>query len=161
MSIAERIKSTDDSFGPTEFDWTNAEYGAFVIQSGPSSFGAYSGTIYSEGLLGRSRLPAPVAGTVVSGIVHNHPDQISGTEAGDLDQRYPSAGDWDALDRLFERFGGNDANHNPSLWIVDRWGVVRKFRRSERLYFESLSPEARQAGEGLAGKDRTTACNAN
>jgi hypothetical protein len=138
VDIAEAIKRTDDVYGPTEFNWKNAEYSALVTRKGDGSYGAYNNKIYSRGLPDRGSAPTPDGGVFVAGIVHNHPD-ILGDDNEDLNQRYPSPGDWKALQLLHDKYSSSFPGYDPSLWVVDAAGVTREFKLSERAYFDSDS----------------------
>lgn len=146
--VAGTIMATDDT-GPNLFDWTTAEYVATITEKEPGVFGAYSNNAYSQGELSNASMTAPDTSTAVRGIVHNHPLAL-GEQLG---QRYPSRGDWDALDRLHERYGAAQGNFDPAIWILDSFGVTRRFARSERAHFDSLSANDREAREGLGGRE--------
>lgn len=151
--VANTIMATDD-VGPDEFDWTNAEFAATIIEKQPGVFGAYQGNVYSHGMFGKAGAILPEASTAV-GIVHNHPHG-GGTTSTDsrLQQRYPSNEDWDALDRLYEKYGAAIPSYDPVIWVVDSYGATRKFARSERtLFAPPFGAHERSAGQGLEGRE--------
>lgn len=164
VQIANTIKATDDVYGPILFDWKGVEYSAVVVKNSDGSFGAMNSTIYTLGEKTFSSVPMPDQSAHVMGIVHNHPDAL-GEQTEDLRQRYPSggaeSGDWNALQRLYDRYIGSRPGYDPSVWIVDAWGVMREFKLSERAYFESLTPTQVQDGVGLEGKERNTSCSSS
>lgn len=156
-SVANGIKATDDVVGPTEHTWRNVEYGAAIVQNQDASFGAFDNKIFTKNMPDRSGIPVPGLEVNVLGIVHNHPNE-SGGDAENLNQRYPSTGDWDALDLLFGRYSSARPAYNPVIWVIDPLGVVRRFSRSERAQFDSLGFNDRQNGVGLSGKEVDTPC---
>jgi len=165
-NVAKRILSTDTqdpqknpSLSRAFVSWIGAELGAYVGPNGiiPSTnpqtgqleytYVAWDGTI---------ELAPPPPGA--DGIIHNHPlyEYVGPIDDFDIREpdyqkldRYPSANDWDALDILFERNSNGDPNFDPSLYVIDGFGVMREFSLSERVYFESLTRDQRLRGIGL------------
>lgn len=45
-----------------------------------------------------------------------------------------------------------------TTWVLDRWGVVRSSKLSEKAYLGSLSDADRKNGVGLAGREKNTPC---
>lgn len=56
-SVANKIKQTDDPYGPTDFNWKNAEYSAAIRKSGDSQYTVFKDTIFTLGISGRSIVP--------------------------------------------------------------------------------------------------------
>lgn len=157
-SVANGIKATDDVMGPTDYTWRNVEYGAVIVQNIDGSFGPYEDKIVSNHMAGWIKISTPDDLNVhVLGIVHNHPNEFGGPSE-DITQRYPSSADWDVLDLLFSKHSSSRPAYNPASWIIDPVGVVRKFVRSERAYFDSLSPTNTADGVGLGGKEVDAPC---
>ena len=155
-AVANEIMKTDDVYGPTLFNWTTAEYGALVYQRTDGAFGVLNDSVYSIGQVGMSSIPLTGAERIV-GLIHNHPDAIGNNDV-DLIQRYPSPGDWAALEFLQSQNRALYPQYDLNLWILDRWGVTRKFNLSEKASLESLDDPARIAGNLLNGRENTTPC---
>ena len=133
-------------------DWRKVEFGAVIVRNPNGTFGAFNDMIYSSDQPGYAVLPISV-GQPVQGIWHSHITR--GTEQQQAIDRYPSPGDWIALERIGRQAG---AVENPSLWITGPDGVTREFKLTERSSVESLSEDQMENGDGLAGKERTRSC---
>jgi hypothetical protein len=92
-----------------------------------------------------------------SGLIHNHPEILGGDDV-DLLQRYPSERDWEALGVLHGIFSPTNTGYDPSLWLLDSYGVLREFKLSEKGYFDGLTIADRAAGVGLEGRERSASC---
>jgi hypothetical protein len=137
-------------------DWRKVEFGAVIVRnpdtsSGPS-FGPMNNMIYSSDQPGYAVLPSSV-GQPVQGLWHSH---ITREDLGQRAiDRYPSPGDWLALERIGKQAG---AAADPSLWITGPDRVTREFKLSERSSVESLSGDQMKNGDGLLGRERTQSC---
>jgi hypothetical protein len=140
-------------------DWTQVEFAASIVQNGDGSYGAGYDGIYSDDSNEGVNFGAP-SGAL--GFWHNH-DGAGRTPTQQNADRYPSsaisnpggANDWDDLLRF-----RSASVPDPVMYITDASGITREFHYSERAAFESLTSDQMQAGEGLAGRDKSNAaCN--
>jgi hypothetical protein len=165
--VDQTMKSTypPGTFGPIDTtgfstgnpNWLHAEYIGFL------GAGGQIGTTVVE-VTGRGGYSPDFSQFVgaVEGFVHNHPAYFLNSSTGQFEERsdflkaenrYPSTGDWNVLQAIADRYGPTTGNTNPSLYLVDPFGVAREFRLSDRAVFEALSQSQRQAGVGLAGRE--------
>lgn len=143
---------------PGRGDWTEAEFGSFVVSTQDGRFGALESTIYTDNDVDGVIIPNVWGDDYVEGIVHNHPDLI-GIDHVDRLNRYPGVGDWQVLEILYNAYSPHFPNYDPSVWVMDRWGVMREFKLSERAAIEGLTDSQRDAGQGLQGRERTNGCS--
>jgi hypothetical protein len=126
------------------------EFGAFISKNGDGSFGALNDKIYTDYRPGDVTMNNPEDASAVHGIIHNH---VWNTKVDDPNwnakNRYPSADDWNALDKLVML--GADA-FTLSIYVIDAWGVVREFKYEDKNLYESMSNQQRVAGENLPGE---------
>jgi hypothetical protein len=134
-------------------DWTKVEFGAVIVRNPDGSFGALNNMIYSSDVSGFVVYPN-IAGQPVQGLWHSH-DRVGDDADKLLLDRYPSSYDWNSLSVVAAQPG---AVSDPSLWVMDAFGVTREFKLSERNYFENLGDPQKKIGDGLAGKERTQSC---
>jgi len=80
-----------------------------------------------------------------------------------LINRYPSAGDWNALQEIANRYGQATGNYqlDPSIYLVDAFGALREFKLSDRQFFSAMSDGERINGAGLDAFTRQGACPTN
>lgn len=64
--------------------------------------------------------------------------------------QYPSGGDWNVLQSIGDNYGPRTGDYNPSLYLIDPFGVIREFKLSDRSAVEALDDAQMQAGVGLA-----------
>lgn len=134
-------------------NWAKVEFGALIVQNPNGSFGAFNDMIYSSDKAGYVLVPYN-SSQPIQGLWHSHPK--AGDSSGlQLVTRYPSSADWYSLSQIA---GQPTAVSDPSLWIMDSFGVTREFKLSERSYFESLDEAKKTAGVGLEGKERAQSC---
>lgn len=128
-------------------NFEETEHGSvMVLENGVySSTGIFQGA--QNGLTGQwhTNLVGPDSSANVIGIIHNHPIRF-----GDLptnrENRYPSTGDWQAA----QDFVADGANaNNFALYIIDPFGIMRKFPYTDRNLYEGLSTFQKRSGEGL------------
>lgn len=167
VQVAKHVKGTPPGAGPDNplisggADWTHIEYGAVIARNPDGSFGALNDAIYSNGAPNYVLLPIS-GGADIQGLWHNH--ITSADPIQQMVNRYPSVyepnerSDWTMLQDLKDHVAPNDPDYDPSMWITGPDGATREFKLSERSYFEGLSREQMQAGEGLAGRERTQSC---
>lgn len=145
--IANMIKTATSKVGSETFNWTQVEFGATVVRSANGLFNTgNSGAIYGNSLVNEVNIADPILGSGDSfaGIIHNHPD-LEGNREEDLENRYPSANDFDQLAKAALKFGAS----NPSIWILDKFGDVREFKLSDRNNIERLSFDQKISGMRL------------
>ncbi|HEX8467230.1 MAG TPA: hypothetical protein VF620_05455 [Allosphingosinicella sp.] len=136
-------------------DWSKVEFGTMIVRNSDGSFGALNDMIYSNDLPNKVQINY---GTTqpVQGFWHSHPGTNVSSDLK-LIGRYPSIDDWQMLDRIK---AGAGATSNPSLWIMDAFGVTREFKYDERDYFKDLlnNDAKMKTGEGLDGRERSESC---
>ncbi len=154
--IADKIKDAPVVNGRD--DWTNIEMGTFVVRTADGRFGALESTIYTDNETDGVTIPNVWGDDYVVGIVHNHPDAL-GDDSIDLENRYPSPGDWAGLEVLYNAYSPHYPGYDPSIWIMDSEGVLREFKFSERAAIEGLSAPQKWAGQGLEGRERASSCS--
>jgi hypothetical protein len=157
VQITNTIKLTSGVYGPMNYNWKEHEYSALVGVRWDGSFGAVDQMIFTKGLAASSSVPKPDGADFVAGLIHNHPD-ILGDAGEDLQQRYPSPRDWEALEVLHGIFSPTNPGYDPSLWLLDARGVLREFKLTEKGYFDGLDVPDRAAGVGLDGRERSASC---
>ena len=65
---------------------------------------------------------------------------------GQLFNRYPSEGDWEAAEQLVSLGAPAD---ELSLYIIDSFGELREFKYSDRAIYEDLTQGQKQSGFNL------------
>lgn len=115
-------------------DWNEREYGYIIyrdadgdFRTGPMEIGQTvdeNGGQYASAVL--SITPDMRNGEIL-GFIHNHPTDGYNNEE-DLDNRNPSASDWDAFHELKNNFGAVD---DLSMYILGPDGVLREFHASD------------------------------
>jgi len=123
------------------------------VKNPDGSFGALNDMIYSNDLPNYIQIQYNTS-QPIQGFWHSHPAAGSSNH---LITRYPSSTDWNSLARIASSVG---AVPDPSLWIMDSFGITREFKLSERAYFESLlnDPTKMESGVGLEGRERAQSC---
>lgn len=154
--IADEIKNAPAVAG--RGDWTQVELGTFVVRTADGRYGALESTIYTDNQYNGVTIPDVWGDDYVEGIVHNHPDSL-GNDRVDALNRYPGEGDWAALEVLYNAYSPHYPGYDPSVWIMDRWGVLREFKFSERATIQGLTDDQKVAREGLDGRERTDSCS--
>lgn len=135
-------------------NWTEVEFGAYVVRNPDGSFGAYNNTIYSNDQPGWTALPGGVSN--VEGFWHTHGPR--GNDFQQLMDRFPSPTDWDRLAKVATM---PSANPDPSVWITGPDGTVREFKLSERKLIDKDHSEstAEEMDKLLKGRERNKSCS--
>jgi hypothetical protein len=99
-----------------------------------------------------------VSWSQVVGFVHNHPQEIYGSNSQEeAANRYPSGGgvpggDWNAAEWMVSQGAGGPNGQNFSLYVIDadpQEPHMREFRYADRAYYETLTRDERIAGVNL------------
>jgi hypothetical protein len=125
------------------------EFGALIVQNADGTYGALDNGINTSYSAHMARLTPP-EGTDYSqilGIVQNQPydTSLSGFNSNYLN-RYPSDGDWMALETLAE-YGADAAR--LSIFITDPWGTTREFKLSDKALYQAMNDSQRLQGGNL------------
>lgn len=138
VNAVDDIENLVANVGPYEFS-------GLIIKNGDGSFGLSQNevsTLYDKGISAFDNIGNY---SNAYGIVHNHPQNES-DYLDNFQQRYPSDGDWSALDFLVSH-GANPSN--LSLYILDPFGDVREFHYSDKAMYKAMDDGDRAAGDNL------------
>lgn len=132
------------------------EFASIITRNADGTYGALNGGIHTDFEPSIVTLDG-LEGTdfsLVVGIVQNQPfDTDVDRWADNYFNKYPSDGDWGALDELVRR--GADPSR-LSIFITDPWGVTREFKLTDKSMYQAMNDSQRLAGENLP--PATTAC---
>jgi hypothetical protein len=131
----------------------NFEFVGLLVENGDGTFGLSQNEVSTLYDTLNSAFDALSDYSSAYGVVHNHAFNDSNYNENFLN-RYPSSGDWDALDILVQ--GGADPN-SLSLFIRDPFGVLREFSYSQKALYEGMTDQERYNGENLP--EETQGCS--
>jgi hypothetical protein len=132
------------------------EYSATLVQSG-TGVAMYKGGINTFASSSDNYndsnvpfvLPSAASGVHVVGELHNH--DINGvdshasefpgftTQQVEMMNRYPSINDWADLQTIYNTYSSANPGYNPSLYIVDPFGVTREYKYSDMSQYVNLA----------------------
>lgn len=139
------VEIADDLYNNTKA--TGYEYGAVVVRNPDGTFGVHNDLFYTNFSTKGVDHPAPRNGSAV-GTIHTHPEIKNAEEFWDnYANRYPSNADWAQADKLVAEAGADPAKF--SVYIVDKWGVIREFSYLDKAMYLSLQPHDKYNGKGL------------
>ena len=123
----------------------NFEFSGLLVQNSNGTFGLSQNELSTRYSTDSSSFDGLSSYSSSYGIVHNHAFDDSNYNANFLN-RYPSSGDWAALDLLVA--GGANPN-NLSVFILDPFGDLREFSYTDKALYESMTDSQRYADENL------------